>query len=176
MAQGASVDERALVESAQRDPRRFTELYELHFGRVYGYIARRVRDRHHAEDLTSDVFRQALAGIRRFEWRGAPFSAWLFRIAANAIKDHWERSARDTGTPAPEVWEESAQEIERSAMLYQLVDGLPEDQRRVIVLRFVEQHSIREIAAELGRSEGAVKQLQLRALQNLRARMGGAHA
>src|SRR6185295_19075563 len=78
-------DEQRLVEAAQRDPSHFAELYERHFERVYAYVVRRVRDRDEAEDLTSEVFHQALAHLGRFEWRGLPFAAWLFRIAANAI-------------------------------------------------------------------------------------------
>jgi hypothetical protein len=80
-------EERLLVEAAQKDPARFAELYELNFERVYGFIARRVGDRDAAEDLTSAVFHKALANLRRFEWRGAPFAAWLLRIAANAIAE-----------------------------------------------------------------------------------------
>ncbi|HEY6182161.1 MAG TPA: sigma factor, partial [Terriglobales bacterium] len=78
-------DERLLVEAAQRDPRRFAELYELHFRRVYAYVIRRVERREEAEDVTSEVFHHALAKIKSFEWRGVPFSAWLMRIAANVI-------------------------------------------------------------------------------------------
>jgi RNA polymerase sigma-70 factor (ECF subfamily) len=83
---------------------------------------------------------------------------------------------REAGTPAPGPDAAVPAGIERSAMLFQLVDRLPEAQFRVIHLRFVEQKSIREIARELGRSEGAVKQLQLRAIESLRAQMEGAHA
>ena len=78
-------DDRLRIEEAQRDPSRFGELYEENFYRVYAYIARRVRGRHEAEDLTADVFREALAGLGRFEWRGAPFVAWLLRIASSAV-------------------------------------------------------------------------------------------
>lgn len=168
-------DERLLVEAAQDDPSRFAELYERNFYRVYAYIAHRVQDRHQAEDLTSEVFKEALAGIRKFEWRGAPFAAWLLKIASRAIADHWTRAGRESEVPAPENIG-ATEETERNAMLFQLVDRLPEAQYRVIHMRFVEQKSIREIAQEMNRSEGAVKQLQLRAIENLRAQMEGAHA
>lgn len=169
-------DERLLVEASQRDPSRFGELYEQNFYRVYAYIVRRVGDRHYAEDLTAEVFSEALAGIRKFEWRGVPFAAWLLRIASRAVADHWKRAGRECGEPSPEANQPGTDEIERDAMLFQLVDRLPEAQFRVIHMRFVEQKSIREIAHELDRSEGAVKQLQLRAIENLRAQMEGAHA
>jgi RNA polymerase sigma-70 factor (ECF subfamily) len=165
-------DERLLIEAAQRDPRRFSELYEGNFERVFAFVMRRVRDRDIAEDITAEVFHQALAKLPQFEWRGVPFSAWLMRIAANAITDRWQKTNRETELPPEELEDAGAEgEIERRAMLFQLVDGLPEDQRLVVVKRFVEQRTIREIATELGRSEGAVKQLQFRALQSLRERM-----
>src|SRR5438270_13571845 len=85
-------DERLLVEAAQIDPARFGDLYEIHFERVYAFIARRVRDRDTAEDLTSDVFHKALANLRSYEWRGAPFAAWLIRIAANVVVDQYKRT------------------------------------------------------------------------------------
>src|SRR2546425_2603844 len=75
--------ERLLIEAAQRDRSRFAELYEDNFERVYAFIARRVRDRDEAEDLTSEVFHQALANLARFEWRGAPVTAWALRPAAD---------------------------------------------------------------------------------------------
>ncbi|HEX5432045.1 MAG TPA: sigma-70 family RNA polymerase sigma factor [Bryobacteraceae bacterium] len=170
------IEERLQVEAAQRDPSRFADLYEENFHRVYAYVARRVGNRQNAEDLTSEIFREALAGIRQFEWRGAPFAAWLLRIASRSVADFWKRSGRESGNPAQETDQSVPEEIERRAMLFQLVDRLPEAQFRVIHMRFVEQKSIREIAQELGRSEGAVKQLQFRALESLRAQMEGAHA
>lgn len=180
-------DERALIEAAQQDTSRFAELYEAHFNRVYAFIVRRVRDRTEAEDLTADVFHQALAGIGRFEWRGAPFATWLFRIAANAIADRGRRVARERpleGNESNEVPRgdsrradpvENFAETERQAALFALVESLPADQRRVIIMRFGEEKALREIAIALGRSEGAVKQLQFRALKNLKSRMEGAH-
>jgi len=177
--------ERLLIEAAQKDPARFAELYEDNFDRVYAFIARRVRDRNEAEDLTSEVFHQALAGLMRFEWRGAPFAAWLFKIASNAIIDRAKRAAKEQQIPGlvepPADFNPQGidDEIEERARLFQLVDRLPVDQRRVIGMRFAEEKSIREIANEIGRSEGAVKQLQFRALQSLRAQLsqesGGAN-
>lgn len=170
-------DERLLIEAAQRDPSRFSALYEGHFERVYAYVVRRVRDRDIAEDITAEVFHHALANLPQFEWRGVPFIAWLLRIAAHAMADRWEKAGREQGLPDEELEETGVDgEIERRALLFQLVDALPEDQRVVVMKRFVEQRSIREIAEELGRSEGAVKQLQFRALQSLRARIRSEHA
>jgi len=171
-------DERHLVEAAQRDPARFGDLYDRHFERVYAFVVRRVRDRDAAEDVTAEVFHRALAGLRTYQWRGAPFAAWLFRIASNVIVDRSKRVRREVpqsaDTPEPAV-EPDVEAAERQAKLFRLVDDLAPEQRRVIVERFVDERSIREIARRLDKTEGAVKQLQLRALDNLRKRMEGAH-
>ena len=165
--------ERALIEAAQRNPLRFAGLYERHFERVYAYVSRRVRDRSTAEDITSDVFHHALANLQSFEWRGAPFAAWLFRIAANEIAGRGLRLQRESGTPAAEPRDEQTPEVvEDRARLFRLVRELPEDQRRVLEMRFVYGRSIGEIATQLNRSEGAVKQLQFRGVKHLRERMG----
>jgi RNA polymerase sigma-70 factor (ECF subfamily) len=171
-----STGDQLRIEAAQRDPSRFGDLYEENFYRIYAYVVRRVGSRQEAEDLTADVFREALAGIGKFEWRGVPFEAWLLGIAARIVADYFKRSGREAGNPAAQPEASSAFEIERSAVLFQLVERLPEAQFRVIHMRFVEEKSIREIARELKRSEGAVKQLQLRAIENLRAQMEGSHA
>lgn len=171
-------DERQLIEAAQKDPICFADLYEQHMERVYAFVIRRVRNREEAEDLTSEVFHKALANLSSYEWRGAPFAAWLFRIAANAITDRWKQTSREAGNPLPEdgMDDKAVEDLERRAMLARLVRILPEDQRRVVILRFTEQKTIREIAEMMGRTEGAVKQLQFRALQTLRKRRGDTNA
>ena len=169
-------EERLQVEAATRDPARFAELYEDNFERVYAYFARRVNTRQEAEDLTSEVFREALAGLPRFEWRGTPFVAWLLGIAANLLADRWSRVAKRREVVLGDLAEPGVNDgTEQRAILYQLVDSLPDDQRRVITMRFADEKSLREVASALGRSEGAVKQLQLRALQNLRNRIRSNH-
>ena len=166
-------DERALIEAAQADPARFVEVYDRYVDRVYAYVSRRAGSRTVAEDITSDVFQQALAALPRFEWRGVPFAAWLYRMAANGLANHWRRQVREAQDPPPDLANEREhEELERRVSLFQLVDRLPDLQRRVIEMRFVEDRSVRDIAAALDRSEGAVKQLQLRALENLRKVMG----
>jgi len=175
--------ERALIEATQRDRGRFADLYEANFERVYAYVVRRVRDRDEAQDLTADVFHLALKSLPRFEWRGVPFAAWLFRIASNEIADRSKSVARrraherDSAAMDDDAGERGGvaagvEEAERRARLFKLVERLPRDQARVIAMRFAEDKSIREIATALGRSEGSVKQLQFRGLQNLRARLG----
>jgi len=172
--------ERRLVESAQRDPARFGDLYEHYFELVYAYVVRRTRDRNEAEDLTAEVFHKALRSLPRFKWTGAPFAAWLFRIASNMISDRAKRAARegnlgsDQSGPeirAPQSQQADLEQSEDSAALFRLVDRLAEDQRLVLRMRFAEERSISEIAHTLGRSEGAIKQLQFRALENVRKRL-----
>ena len=181
-------EERRLIEAAQSDPARFADVYENYFELVYAYVARRVRNRAEAEDLTGEVFRKALASLPRFKWRGAPFAAWLFRIASNMIADRSKRVAREVPLDEPGAAARGAsaqvgkgdgtsqqkdlEDGERRALLFRMVDELAEDQARVVIMRFAEEKSISEIAVALDRSEGAVKQLQFRALENLRAKLG----
>jgi RNA polymerase sigma-70 factor (ECF subfamily) len=171
-------DERLQVEAAQKDPSKFGELYERHFEQIYAFVARRVHDRSAAEDVTAEVFHKALAALPGFQFVGAPFGAWLLRIAANALADRSKRVRREVSVsddaPEPRV-ESDADASDRRADLFRFVNELPADHRRVIVERFIEQRSIRDIAGRLNKTEGAVKQLQFRALQSLRTRMEGAN-
>ena len=187
-------EKRRLVEAAQQDRARFVEVYEEYFELVYAYVARRTRSRDDAEDMTAEVFRKALENLSRFKWTGAPFGAWLLRIASNLIADRAKRAAReaassarvskDFDTPSATVelpadsqpalrqaQHTDLEDAESRAHLFRLVDSLSGDQRSVVVMRFAEERSIREIADALGRSEGAVKQLQFRALENLRKKI-----
>jgi RNA polymerase sigma-70 factor (ECF subfamily) len=171
-------DETARVEAARQDPGQFAALYEANFELVYAYVARRVKGRAEVEDLTSEVFRRALSALPAYELRGAPFASWLLRIAANAVVDRARRASRTRPAGAdlaPEPSEPERLDAEGRARLFRCVAELPHDQRRVIELRFAEERPIREIAAALGKSEGAVKQLQLRALAALRKRIGTEH-
>ncbi len=187
-AEQALSAERALIEAAQRERVRFAELYENNFERVYAYVARRVRDRaggdrEEAQDLTAEVFHLALKNLARFEWRGVPFASWLFKIASNELADRSKRLKQRRAHERENsfLFQEGADRVEaaarvedaeRRARLFKLVELLPRDQSRVIAMRFAEDKSIREIAAALGRTEGSVKQLQVRGLQNLRVRLG----
>jgi RNA polymerase sigma-70 factor (ECF subfamily) len=167
-------DERVLIEAAQQDTGRFAELYDQNFHKVYAYVACRVQDRSQRQDLTAHVFHQALANIGKFRWRGAPFVTWLYRIAANAIADQARKQSREvaeTELATNASVDLDLEQVDRRARLFRAVEALPVDQRKVILLRFAEEKTIREIAAELNRSEGAVKQLQFRGLETLRARL-----
>lgn len=165
----ADAAEHELVEAARHDPASFAELYRHLFPRVYSFISRRVARRSDAEDLTSEVFHAVLEGLPKFEWRGVPFAAWVFRIAANTIAGHSARLAREGSIPNVEdISAEEERIVEQDDRLGKLIAMLPKEQQRVLESRFIEEKPVAEVARELGKSEGAVRQLQFRALESLR--------
>ena len=165
-----------VVERAQAGDRNaLEELYLLHFDRIYSYLHMSVGNRHDAEDLTTQTFLKMLESIGRFRWQAAPFSAWLFRIAHNLAMDHFRATKRwqpEEDVPEPEGSEElSAEEaamhsIGRRSML-ELIEALSHEQQQVLTLKFVFNFSNGEAATILGKTEGAVKSLQHRALVSL---------
>jgi RNA polymerase sigma-70 factor (ECF subfamily) len=167
---------RGLVERAQAGDRTALEdLYLLHFDRIYGYLHLTVGSRHDAEDLTTQTFVKMLESIGRFRWQSAPFSAWLFRIAHNLAVDHFRARRRwqpEEEVPEPAGAEEASAEDEAltaigTASLLELIATLSPEQRQVLTLKFVFRFSNGEAAAILGKTEGAVKSLQHRALSSL---------
>ncbi len=175
-----TVDEGELVAAAKRDPKEFGALYELYADRVYRYAYRRVGTHHDAEDVTAQTFQQALAALPKYEWRGLPFGAWLFRIAANVINRRGRTGSREIAVEDVSVFRplelsdddpvDFVAREELATELNELVSTLPPDQQRVLILKFSHGLKNREIGDLMGRSEGAVKQLVHRALVNLRAR------
>jgi len=167
---------RDLVDRGKRGDRdALEELYLLHFDRVYSYLHMSVGNRHDAEDLTTQTFLKMLESIGRFEWKAVPFSAWLFRIAHNLAIDHFRASKRvqpEEEVPEPLGAEEASAEfhalhsIGRASML-DLIAGLSPEQRQVLTLKFVFNFANGDVAQILGKSEGAVKSLQHRALASL---------
>jgi RNA polymerase sigma-70 factor (ECF subfamily) len=163
------------VVAAQRDRAAFGALYRRYLDRVYGYCFYLLGDHHDAEDVTERTFLAALDAIDRYRDEGATFRAWLFRIAHNQLANaHRSRSrrplARLDAVPEPAVEDDPAGLVglaEDSRRLRRALEALPEDRRQVVVLRFVDGLSAREIAGVLGRSEGAVRVLQHRALRQL---------
>jgi RNA polymerase sigma-70 factor (ECF subfamily) len=167
---------RVLVARAQRGDRAALEdLYLLHFDRVYSYLHMSVGSRHDAEDLTTQTFMKMLEAIRRFEWRSVPFSAWLLRIAHNLAMDHFRANRRwqpEEDVPESADGEECSAEEQALASLGEarvltLIERLSPEQRQVLTLKFVYRFSNSEVAAILGKTEGAVKSLQHRALASL---------
>jgi RNA polymerase sigma-70 factor, ECF subfamily len=176
----SAADVRALVERAQAGDRdALEELYLLHFDRIYGYLHVSVGNRADAEDLTTQTFLRMLESIGRFRWQSAPFSAWLFRIAHNVAMDHFRASKRwqpqdevpeEPGSAAPSADEEAMRSLGRES-LFELIESLSLEQRQVLTLKFVFDFSNAGAAAVLGKSEGAIKSLQHRALTSLQKRL-----
>jgi RNA polymerase sigma-70 factor (ECF subfamily) len=167
---------RLLVEQAQLGNRNaLEELYLMHFDRIYSYLHLSVGNRHDAEDLTTQTFLRMLEAIGRFRWREVPFSAWLFRIAHNLAMDHFRASKRvqtEENVPSPRGAEETSAEeqaldsLGRAGML-ELIEQLSPEQRQVLTLKFLFGFANGEVASILGKTEGAVKSLQHRALASL---------
>ena len=153
----------------------FEILYRQHSARIFALASRLAGSVDQGEDLLQEIFLQAYRKLDSFKGEAA-LGTWLYRLAANALTDRRRLTARDSAEPPPDVPDpHESGEIERHAMLFQLVERLPDLQRQVIEMRFVDGRSIHEVATALDRSDGAIKQLQLRALDNLRKGMGGRH-
>ncbi len=171
---------RALVDRAQKGDRAaLEELYLIHFDRIYSYLHVSVGNRHDAEDLTTQTFLKMLEAIDKFRWQSAPFSAWLFRIAHNLAMDHFRANKRwqpEEEPPEPEPDEHSSAEhgafesIGRKSML-ELIEDLSPEQQQVLTLKFVFNFANGEAATILGKTEGAIKSLQHRALASLQKQL-----
>jgi RNA polymerase sigma-70 factor, ECF subfamily len=167
----------ALVDLARRgDNEAFGQLYDFYQPSVYRFVYYRVATSQLAEDLTSDTFFRALRAISSFQWQGKDFGAWLMTIARNLVVDHYKsaRSRLETSMPSVGEREETAPTPEQhvvqtltNELLRAKLAELPGDQQECLVLRFLNSYSIAETAKVLGKSDGAVKQLQLRAIRNL---------
>jgi RNA polymerase sigma-70 factor (ECF subfamily) len=169
-------DEASIVRRAQQqDPAALTQLYEENFDRIYRYIVLKIGDRTEAEDMTQQVFLNALKAISSYKWKGMPFSAWLFRIAHNQIVDYLRKKSRRATVPLdeslaagngnPAQTAERKLEVERLALA---TKKLTSAQQEVISLRFAGELSVAEAARVMGKSEGAVKALQHSAIVALR--------
>lgn len=168
---------RALVDLAKEgDAEAFGQLYDHYVQGVFRFVYYRVGSRPLAEDLTSETFARGLRSIQRFNWQGKDFGAWLTTIARNLVADHF-KSSRSRLEVVTEVIpegrttvaspEEDALSLISNELLYEAVNQLPKEQRDCVLMRFIQGLSIAQTAASLGRSEGAVKQLQLRAIRGL---------
>jgi RNA polymerase sigma-70 factor (ECF subfamily) len=167
---------RQLVDRAQQGDRSaLEELYLTHFDRIYGYLHVSVGNRHDAEDLTTQTFVKMLESIGKFRWQSAPFSAWLFRIAHNLAMDHFRSRPRwqpeeevpePPGSEEPSAELQAMQSIGRQSML-ELIERLSPEQQQVLTLKFVFNFPNGDVATILGKTEGAVKSLQHRALVSL---------
>jgi len=169
--------ERPLVDAARTgNEAALSELYTLYFPRVYRYILARTGNTYDAEDLAEEVFMRMLDAIERFQWREAPFSAWLFRIAHNAvISQRRKDGARGRSAPLSDGLSVDSQGpdelVENRLALREIMNAaqkLPEAQRQVIALRFGAGLSVAETARAMNKGEGNVKVIQHKAIAKLR--------
>ena len=170
-------DVRSLVErAAGGDIESFGELYGIYLDRIYRYVFYQVSNRATAEDLTEEIFLKAWEGIGKFKWKGPPFQAWLYRIARNHIIDYFRTNRQqqtldeelegDDGRPEQEAGDKQTQR-----MLSKAIFSLPEQQRQIILLKFIEGLENCEIAQILKKSQGAIRITQMRALDALREKL-----
>ncbi|HEY4869736.1 MAG TPA: sigma-70 family RNA polymerase sigma factor [Candidatus Dormibacteraeota bacterium] len=169
-------EERKEILAAQRDRAAFAPLYERYVDQIYAYAYTLTKDKEQAEDVTAATFAKAIEELPRFQWRGVPYSAWLYRVAGNLVSRERRRPgwielsphmAGDAVDPAA-----AAEALDRAEEVRAAVALLPVDQRQAVVLRFSGDLRNREIAEIMQRSEGAVKLLTFRALTTLRRRLG----
>jgi len=168
--------ERLLVERAKTDPEAFGALYDRPFGQIYRFVFSRLRDQTAAEDVTSEVFMKALRSIPRYQDTGRPFTAWLYQISVNTINDRY-RATRptvdldemyDLAAAGPGLEDTAVQQAEMRE-IWRSVESLPAQQRTALVLKFQEDLKISDIAAVMGKSDGAVKLLIHRGVTRLRS-------
>ena len=171
---------RMVEQARQGDPEAFGALFDHYHPQVYRFVYYRTGSVQLAEDLSSEAFVRALRNISRFTWQGKDFGAWLTTIARNLVTDHFKSARSRLEHPTEDSWVlDSSAEGPEGAVLDQLtsetlleaIRTLPDEQQTCIVMRFLQGFSIAEVAASLERSEGAVKQLQLRAVRNLAKRL-----
>jgi RNA polymerase sigma-70 factor, ECF subfamily len=170
-----SLDEATLVTRlAAFDPDAWRAIFDRYFTSIFRLAY--VRTRHHgvAEDIAAQTFAEAAEGIGRYRYRGVPFRAWLYRIARNLTSDHLKAQLRQPQVTLEEtsaVEADSTLEPETYADFIAAVDDLTDDQKTVVLMRLVDDYSLAEIAEAMGKTTGAVKQLQHRALATLQLRM-----
>jgi RNA polymerase sigma-70 factor (ECF subfamily) len=174
----ASDDNDLVVRAIARDEEAFGELYERHVVRVYRHIYYMVGSAPEAEDLTSQTFLRAWEAIDRYQMRGAPFVSWLLRIAHNLGVSHL-RAKRESSQLHDGIVDEkgrqdpesSLQQTVEEELVREAITRLRDEQRQVIILRFIEDLDYREVAAIVGKSVAAVRVIQHRALNALRKQM-----
>ncbi len=168
-------DEKTLIARANRGEKAaIGQLYNTHIQAIYKYVRYRVDTDSLAEDITSEVFLRMVRELPRYNYTGAPFSAWLYRIASNCITDMFRRQRYDTTEELPEELPgehvdplDSVAHAENQAQLRQALQLLPPDYQNVLILRFVNDMSHAEVAAVMEKTEGALRVLQHRALKSL---------
>ena len=172
-------EERQLIEAAKQDPAAYQQLYDRYFEQVYSYVYYHCGSREQAEDITAATFQRGLEDLPNFQWRGVPYSAWLYRVAGNQLSRERRRPAWLELEDSAHRGEESQQpeelviRMDQDSRLQDAIQHLPPDQRQAILLRFFAGLRNKEVGKVMNRSEGAVKLLVFRAVANLRRGLAG---
>jgi RNA polymerase sigma-70 factor (ECF subfamily) len=168
-------NEEVILEKSQKDPRAFGAIYEKYFDRIFNYILRQTDDEELAGDLCSQTFVNALQNLNRYEFRGVPFSAWLYKIAGNEVNKYYRKhkgkkvfsieeiKVRELIEQNNETWDQEL--IDR---LIKYMNELPTEMVQVLELRFFENKDFKEIAYILDMTESGAKMRTYRALDKLR--------
>lgn len=167
------------VQAAQRDPAMFRPLYERYYEPIYLYIFRRTTDEMLTADLCSQVFLKALQKIHRYEYKGVPFSAWLYRIASNEIAQHFRKVSKNRvvtieDAPLSHLAEEIGKEIpeDLTPLLVQALDSLKDEDLQIIELRFFEERPYKEVGEIMGITENYAKVKTFRILNRIKKNLG----
>jgi len=172
-------EEKQLVESAKANAESFGQIYDYYFPKVYSFIAAKTGNSDDAEDITGDTFMKALENLHRFEWRGVPFGAWLFRIARNTLNDYYGSSAKNRTIDIDKAYgvkedeektspHKKAHQNELAEKVQEVLKDLPERELNVIQLKFFSEMSNREIVDITGLSESHVAVIIYRTLRKIK--------
>ncbi len=175
-------EEKIVALAIGGDPKAFGALYDHYQPQIYRFLFLKVAGREEAEDLTHQVFLNAWLGIPRYKHRGFPFSSWLYQIARNQVVDHYRarREAVSLEGIDPEAFADrfSEEDLDKNLEVERAIGtirSLKQEYQDVLILRFVEDLSVKEVASMMDKSEGAIKLLQHRALKILREKLGESH-
>ena len=168
--------EQVWVENAKKSPEKFDRLYDKYFEEIFNFIYRRTDDEAAAGDLTSQTFLAALQNLKKYEFRGVPFSAWLYRIAANQVNQYYRKSKKNVVFSLEESMvgkllheaDASDDDDEKVTLLIGFLAALPTDDMTVLELRFFEEKNFKEIAYILSLTESGAKMRTYRAIEKLK--------
>ena len=162
------------INAAKKDPATFNKLYDKYFEQIFNFIFRRTDDEHLTADLTSQTFLKALQNLKRYQFRGIPFSAWLYRIATNEVNKYFRKSKHIFCLEEEKIYKlinDDAPPVEKTDLVKKVIDKLKELSTKDVIileLRFFEERSFKEIAYILDVSESSAKMRIYRALEKLR--------
>lgn len=162
------------MEESKANPAAFSDLYEYYLPKIYRFVFYRIGSKHEAEDLVAQTFLQAIESLPRYEERGFSLGCWLYKIASNLIRTRQRSRSREASCfedVSEANWDISIEFLPEQISLRQVLHTLPDAQQQVLVLRYIQDLSIKEVSQIVGRSEGAIKQLAFRGLKNMRERM-----